>query len=95
MTNRPEDQAGGGGDPKTPEDASFEANDTRLNKELGRFDRARAGSKGAEYGHDENYAPGYHEGGARFGFFNNQGEPKTPAPGPAKGDKGDKGGGET
>ena len=30
-------------------------------------DRVR--TRPADYGHDENYRPGYHEGGTRFGFF--------------------------
>ena len=77
----------GGGDPATPEDPSFdapsfEAHDARLNRELRRFDRMRAGSKGAEFGHDETYVPGYHEGGTRFGFFNlrSPGKPESKKP---------------
>jgi hypothetical protein len=74
MDNHSKPQAGGG-DPATPEDPSFdaptfEAHDARLDRELRRFDRIRAGSKGAEFGHDETYVPGYHQGGTRFGFFN-------------------------
>jgi hypothetical protein len=79
MVNRPEDQVGGGAGPMSPaDDVTFEAHDARLDKELRRFDRVRAGSRGAEFPHDENYTPGYHEGGARFGFFN--GKPQAPSP---------------
>ena len=42
--------------------------DARLTGELGRFDRAR-GPRRPDFGHDENYRPGYHAGGTRFGFF--------------------------
>ena len=34
---------------------------------VGGTDRGR--HRPADYGHDENYRPGYHEGGTRFGFF--------------------------
>lgn len=34
---------------------------------VGGADRGR--HRPADYGHDENYRPGYHEGGTRFGFF--------------------------
>jgi hypothetical protein len=77
MTDQPKDETVGGGDP------TFEAQDAKLNKDLSGIDRARAGSKGAEFPHDENYAPGYHEGGTRFGFFNG----KASSPPPAKDDK--------
>jgi hypothetical protein len=49
---------------------SFEAHDARLAAELKRYGQARAGSRGFEFGHDESYQPGYHDGGVRFGFFN-------------------------
>ncbi len=78
MTDQPKDDTVGGGDP------TFEAQDAKLNKELIGIERARAGSKGAEFPHDENYTPGYHEGGARFGFFN--GKDGSPPP-PKKADK--------
>lgn len=42
--------------------------DARLTSDLRRFERAR-GSRRPDFGHDENYRPGYHEGGTRFGFF--------------------------
>jgi hypothetical protein len=86
MTDRTDDKAVGGGDPTSPSDETFEARDARLNKEMSGFDRARAGSKGAEFPHDETYTPGYHQGGTRFGFFNGRDEPKAPP-------KDDKGGG--
>jgi hypothetical protein len=37
-----------------------------------------------DYPHDENYRPGYHEGGTRFGFFNgwDSTAPKPPAKAP-------------
>jgi hypothetical protein len=44
------------------------ADDARLASDLRRFERRR-GLRRADYGHDENYRPGYHEGGTRFGFF--------------------------
>jgi hypothetical protein len=88
MADQPEDQAGDGGDPKKPDATpAFDAQDKNLNEELAAVDRARAGSKGAEYGHDETYAPGYHQGGTRFGFFDGHDSAKPPAPGPAKDDK--------
>lgn len=63
----------------------------QLARELRRFDRVRAGSRGAEFPHDEAYTPGYHEGGARFGFFNGKDEadaaPPAPAPSPKAGDE--------
>lgn len=88
MPNSPEDQAAGGADPiQGPDDPTFEAHDARLGKELRRFDRARAGSRGAEFPHDETYTPGYHEGGARFGFFNGKADAPSPAqPIPPKAD---------
>ena len=51
----------------------------RLARELRRFDRARAGARGAEFPHDESYAPGYHEGGTRFGFFSGNDETESPS----------------
>ena len=35
-----------------------------------------------DYPHDENYRPGYHEGGTRFGFFNGKDEAPAKAPDP-------------
>lgn len=77
MPDRIPDQAVGGSDAtndagpaKAAEDISFEARGARLKAELARYDRARAGCRGFEYGHDESYTPGYHQGGVRFGFFN-------------------------
>ena len=51
-----------GGDP------GFRVEDARLNAALDRYERERGGRR-ADYGHDQNYLPGYHEGGSRFGFF--------------------------
>ena len=48
---------------------SFEADDARLNADLDRYERTRPQLGPAQYGHDENYRPGYHQGGTRFGFF--------------------------
>lgn len=85
MADQPADQAGDGHDPKAPEaDPAFETQDTHLKEELAGVDRARAGSKGAEYGHDGTYAPGYHQGGTRFGFFDGHDSAKPPT---AKDDK--------
>jgi hypothetical protein len=70
MDDHSKPQAGGADPTMTTDDPSFDAHDARLDRELRRFDRMRAGSKGAEFGHDETYVPGYHEGGTRFGFFN-------------------------
>ncbi len=78
MTDHPTPEPGADGDPKLPDDETFEARDARLAKEMSGFDRERAGSKGAEFPHDENYKPGYHEGGTRFGFFNGKDDSKTP-----------------
>lgn len=66
------DQAGDGG---------FAADDAHLRRELERAERERAGDPGAEFDHDQNYRPGYHEGGARFGFFNSKDDatPEEPA----------------
>lgn len=50
-------------------DMTFEAEDARLNAALEHYERNRPGFGGAEYGRDENYRPGYHRGGSRFGFF--------------------------
>jgi len=80
MVNRPEEQVSGGAGPVTQaDDITFEDHDARLDRELRRFDRIRAGSRGAEFPHDENYTPGYHEGGARFGFFNGKPDAASPA----------------
>ena len=91
MPNRPDKQTVGGtgpvkaGDqptfeaPPETEALSFDAHDAQLNKALTRFDRERAGSRGAEFPHDETYAPGYHAGGARFGFFNGKDDAGSPA----------------
>jgi hypothetical protein len=49
-------------------DPVFRAEDARLNAALERQERVR-GVRRPEYGHDQNYRPGYHEGGSRFGFF--------------------------
>jgi hypothetical protein len=43
-------------------------------------DRVR--TRPADYGHDENYRPGYHEGGTRFGFFGLSQDPSHPPPRP-------------
>jgi hypothetical protein len=51
------------------EDPVFEAEDRRLEAELRRHERERGRTRSPEYGHDQNYRPGYHEGGTRFGFF--------------------------
>jgi hypothetical protein len=61
-----------------PDEASFEVEDERLNKALKRNERERAGAPGAEFGHDQTYRPGYHQGGLRFGFFHDD-APKAPA----------------
>ncbi|THD62607.1 hypothetical protein [Phenylobacterium sp.] len=66
----PDDAAAG-----TPDDVSFEVEDERLDKALKRKERERAGAPGAEFGHDQTYRPGYHQGGVRFGFFHHD-EPK-------------------
>jgi hypothetical protein len=64
----------------TPADAGFEVEDERLNKALKRNERARAGSPGAEFGHDQTYRPGYHQGGVRFGFFHDHDERRKDKP---------------
>jgi hypothetical protein len=56
-------------EPDRAEARSFEADDARLNAELDRYERTRSRFGPEEYGHDENYRPGYHLGGTRFGFF--------------------------
>jgi hypothetical protein len=97
----PDQGAAGGGakpaDPGKPDaaqdaaDTSFEAHDARLAAELRHYGRTHAGSRGFEYGHDESYSPGYHEGGVRFGFFNDRPARKTAAPAsPDPGKNGDK-----
>lgn len=54
----------------TPDyDTHFRAEDARLNAALDRYERDRPHFGPEEYGHDENYRPGYHQGGTRFGFF--------------------------
>jgi hypothetical protein len=89
MTDRTDKPVVGGGDPKPSDDLTFDAHDARLNRELDRFGRMRAGCKGEEFPHDESYTPGYHQGGTRFGFFNSGANVKPPAamPPPAKDDK--------
>jgi len=47
---------------------SFRSEDQRLSAEMKRYN-ARFGPVHVDYGHDQNYRPGYHEGGSRFGFF--------------------------
>jgi hypothetical protein len=88
MPDRTDKPLVGGGDPKPPEDATFDAHDARLNRELDRFRRLRAGSKGAEFPHDESYTPGYHQGGTRFGFFNGAAAEPLGVKPPTKNDKG-------
>jgi hypothetical protein len=56
--------AGQGGD----EGRSFRGEDAHLSAEMKRYN-ARFGPVHVDYGHDQNYRPGYHEGGSRFGFF--------------------------
>ncbi|MFI4966784.1 MAG: hypothetical protein ACHP9T_15630 [Caulobacterales bacterium] len=51
------------------DDAGFRADQARLNADLNRYDRQRGRPVRVQYGHDQNYRPGYHEGGSRFGFF--------------------------
>lgn len=70
---------------ETSDDPGFEVEDARLNKALQRNARERAGSPGAEFGHDQTYRPGYHQGGVRFGFFHDYDEPSPLKPKP--GDK--------
>ena len=65
---------------QSEDDPGFEAMDVRLNKGLTKIHRERAGSKGDEFGHDQTYTPGYHEGGSRFGFFEAATTPPTPFP---------------
>jgi hypothetical protein len=76
--HRPAGEAG----PDAPADDGFEVEDERLNKALKRYDRTRAGSPGAEFGHDQTYRPGYHQGGVRFGFFHDADEKTAPADAP-------------
>ena len=83
MPDHTDKPAVGGGDPKQADDPTFDAHDARLNRELDQFGRVRAGSKGAEFPHDENYTPGYHQGGTRFGFFNGPTDAKPTAKPPA------------
>ena len=88
MPNPPEDQtAAGAGAAAMSADARAKVREgvLQLAKELRRFDRVRAGSRGAEFPHDEAYTPGYHEGGARFGFFNGKDDAQSPVhPAPRK-----------
>jgi hypothetical protein len=39
------------------------------------------GPNRVDYPHDENYRPGYHEGGSRFGFFNGHDDADPASPG--------------
>lgn len=67
------------------ETRSFETDEERLNAELERYERSRRRFGPAEYDHDENYRPGYHLGGSRFGFFGGPGgAPYGPGPQPAE-----------
>lgn len=75
MADREDPPAAGG---------EFDAQDAKLDKALKRNDRDRAGSPGAEFGHDQTYRPGYHQGGVRFGFFHDNDEPKAPRATPGK-----------
>jgi hypothetical protein len=62
------------GEDRVFRDARARGDDARLTAEFSRFDRTR-GPRRPDFGHDENYRPGYHEGGTRFGFFGvSQGE---------------------
>lgn len=63
------DKPARGDDRRSFADMTFEAEDARLNAALERYERGRPRFGPAEYGHDENYRPGYHQGGTRFGFF--------------------------
>jgi hypothetical protein len=47
------------------------AEDAHLKADLRSFG-AHWGRTHLDYGHDQNYRPGYHEGGTRFGFFRGQ-----------------------
>ncbi|MBS0333816.1 MAG: hypothetical protein JSS35_13700, partial [Proteobacteria bacterium] len=78
-------------DPRRPDEAdragarSFEADDARLNDDLDRYERNRRRFGPAQYGHDENYRPGYHQGGTRFGFFGGpEGAGYGPGPQPSE-----------
>jgi hypothetical protein len=59
---------GRGGEDRVFGDPRARREDARLTDDLRRFERAR-GPRRPDFGHDENYRPGYHEGGTRFGFF--------------------------
>jgi len=59
---RPEDRSFGA-------DPGFQVEDARLGAALKRHERERSRTRPADYGHDGNFRPGYHEGGSRFGFF--------------------------
>ena len=72
--NAPDRGASGRGEGRAFSDPRARAEDARLTADLRRFERSR-GLRRPDYGHDENYRPGYHEGGTRFGFFGvSQGE---------------------
>ena len=66
LRTRPENPSFGG--------VGFVADDARLGAELDQYDRQRRFGR-PEYTHEQNYRPGYHEGGARFGFFGPPAEP--------------------
>lgn len=71
--------------PDRNEARSFEADDERLRAELERYERTRGRFGPAEFGHDENYRPGYHLGGTRFGFFGGaEGAGYGPGPQPSE-----------
>jgi hypothetical protein len=50
-------------------DPIFRSEDAHLKADLSRYAREQNRIAPPEYGHDQNYRPGYHEGGSRFGFF--------------------------
>ena len=68
--DRPEPggRAPGGAEGRSFNDPQFRAQDARLRSELSQYERERRRVRN-EFGHDQNYRPGYHEGGTRFGFF--------------------------
>jgi len=78
-------------DAETPADVGFEVEDERLSKALKRYDRTRAGAPGAEFGHDQTYRPGYHQGGVRFGFFHDHDKPDGDKPKPPEDEPGGEG----
>lgn len=74
-----------GRQPGRDEAHSFEAEDARLNRDLDRYERERRRFGPEQYGHDENYRPGYHMGGTRFGFFGGrEGAGYGPGPQPSE-----------